>query len=190
MPRNNFKTRNFMLELYPDNSKHQSAFDFICSSDWTYCYILHHIVDLEGNDIKEGDGKPHYHLILCFENPVFASSLAKKLGLVNDFGEPDLQFIQACRSLDDSLLYLTHVKYQDKEQYSQYDIQGSKVLKNRYMSALFKYIEGKRVTVRDFFSLCKAGWINLIILLMLVLLSVGFAVAVISSSEMRNLLGR
>lgn len=190
MPRNNFKTRNFMLELYPDNVKHQAAFDFICSSDWIYCYILHHIVDLEGKDIMEGDGKPHYHLILCFENPVFASSLAKKLGLVNDLGEPDLQFIQACRSLDDSLLYLTHVKYQDKEQYSQYDIQGSKVLKNRYMSALFKYIEGKRVTVRDFFILCKAGWINLIILLILVLMSVGFAVAVISSSEMSVLLGR
>lgn len=91
MSRNNFKTRNFMLELYPDNAKHQAAFDFICSSDWQYCYILHHIVDLEGNEIVEGEGKPHYHLILCFENPVYATALAKKLGLVSDMGEADLQ---------------------------------------------------------------------------------------------------
>ena len=190
MSRNNFKTRNFMLELYPDNSKHQAAFDFICASDWQYCYILHHIVDLDGNEIVEGEGKPHYHLILCFENPVYATALAKKLGLISDMGESDLQFIQACRSLDDSLLYLTHVKYQDKEQYSQYDIKGCKVLRSRYTAALFRYMENKRVTVRDFFVLCKAGWINLIVLLILVLMSVGFALAVISSSEMKSLLLR
>lgn len=188
MPRNNFKTRNFLLELYPDNEKHQKAFDFVLASDWQYVYILHHITDLEGEEIKQGEGKPHYHMIICFDNPVFASALARKLDLLNDLGEADLQFIQPCRSLDDSLLYLTHVKYQDKEQYSQYDIKGSKVLRDKYMAALFRYIENKRVTVRDFFVLCRAGWINLVVLFLIVCMSIGFAVLVIFDLEMRNLL--
>lgn len=159
MVRSNFKTRNFMLELYPDNSVHSSAFDFIIKSDMTYIYILHHIKDIDGNEIVEGEGKPHYHLIICFENPVYASALAKKLGMISDLGEPDLQFIQAVRNLDDSLLYLTHVKYEDKEKYSFSDLHGSSFLIKKYETALYKYIEKKKITIREALWAVRT-WIN------------------------------
>lgn len=144
-----------MLELYPDNEKHVSAFDFIVSDSWSkknkpdYLYINHHIIDLNGDDILEGEGKPHYHMILSFENPVYASSLAKQLSLIQDSGDPDLQFIQAVRSMADSLLYLTHVKYEDKEHYSRDDLHGSRRLLSLYDKALIQYMEKKSVTIRD-----------------------------------------
>ena len=153
MLRTNFKTRNFLFELYPDNSKHVAAFDYITGGkivkphDWVY--ILHHITDLDENLINDGEGKPHYHLVLTFPGPVYASALAKRLGLVTDLGEPDYQFIQQIHNLDDSLLYLTHVKYPDKEQYSFYDIKGSQKLLRQYESAYFSWIERKKVTVRE-----------------------------------------
>lgn len=149
MPRNNFKTRNFLLELYPDNQKHQSAFDFILASDFEYVYIMHHIVDIDGQEITEGEGKPHYHVILTFVNPVYASALARKFGLITDLGEPDLQFIQHVKDLDNALLYLTHVKYEDKEHYNPDEIKGSRSLRLRYDRAFVAWLQNKRITVRE-----------------------------------------
>lgn len=149
MSRNNFKTRNFLLELYPDNQKHQAAFDFILASDFEYAYILHHITDIDGQEIMEGDGKPHYHVILTFINPVYASALARKLGLITDLGDPDLQFLQHVKDLDNALLYLTHVKYEDKEHYNPDEIKGSRFLRLRYDKAFVAWLQNKRITVRE-----------------------------------------
>lgn len=148
-----------MLELYPDNPAHVAAFDFICSSDWVYLYILHHIIDIDGQEILQGEGKPHYHVIIIFDNPVYASALARKLGLIQDSGEPDLQFIQSCKNLNDSLLYLTHIKYEDKEHYSPDDLKGSRQLRKQYDRALFLWIEKKRVDVRTAL-IAFQDWVN------------------------------
>lgn len=149
MARNNFKTRNFMLLLYLDNEKHVKAFENICSSDWEYVYILHHIVNLEGDEILEGEGKPHYHVIITFPNPVSALALSARLGLLNDVGEPDFQFLQQIHNLNDSLLYLTHVKYEDKEHYNPDEIKGSRVLRSRYDRAFLSWCEKKKITIRE-----------------------------------------
>lgn len=150
----NIKTRNFMLLLYPDNPAHVKAADLI--EGWNnpkrpieYLSIMHHDYDIEGEEIREGEGKPHYHYIVCFKNPVYQSALAKKLGLLNDIGEPETQFVQPCRNLDKSLLYLTHVQYPEKEQYSPYDLRGSASLRSRYDKAFMDYMEKKKVTIRE-----------------------------------------
>lgn len=150
----NIKTRNFMLLLYPDNPVHVSAADLI--EGWhnpkrpiDYISIMHHDYDIEGEEIKEGEGKPHYHYIVTFQNPAYQSAFAKKLGLLTDLGEPDVRFVQPCRNLDQSLLYLTHVQYPDKEQYSPSDLRGSPALISRYNRAFSIYLEKKKVTVRE-----------------------------------------
>lgn len=150
----NVKTRNFMLLLYPDNPVHVQAADYIES--WhnpkrplEYLSILHHDYDIEGEEILQGEGKPHYHFVCCFKNPAYINAFAKKLGLVTDLGEADPQFIQPVRKLDKALLYLTHAEYPEKEQYSPSDLRGSDTMISKYNRAFLLFMEKKKVTVRE-----------------------------------------
>ena len=70
-------------------------------------------LDEEGN-LK----KAHTHLVIRFNNPVWNSALAKDLGI-------EINYIQKCRSLERSLLYLVHYNEPDKFQYDTRKVQGS-----------------------------------------------------------------
>lgn len=148
------KSRHFMLLLYPDNPVHVKALDVV--ENWNnskrplqYALILHRSYDMDGEEVKEDAGKPHYHCVVSFDNPCYISALAKTLGLTTDIGEADLQFIKVCHCLDKSLLYLTHTGYDDKEQYTPDDVRGTTALLIRQSKLYYDYLANKTVTVKD-----------------------------------------
>lgn len=109
-----FRDRKFCLLLYPlEDETHKNAIDIIKRS-YDYAMITHDSdLDEEGN-LK----KSHTHLVIRFNNPVWNSALAKDLGIENNY-------IQKCRSLERSLLYLVHYNEPDKFQYDTRKVQGS-----------------------------------------------------------------
>ena len=112
-----FRSRNFNLVLYDEDESHKNALDYI-EKNCDYAMILH---DMDTNEIGEIK-KAHYHVVLRFPNAKWSTSLANDLGI----GE---NYIEECRSLKRSLLYLIHYYDEDKYQYDIDDVKGS--LKNR-----------------------------------------------------------
>ena len=109
-----FRDRKFCLLLYPlEDESHKNAIDIIKRS-YDYAMITHDSdLDEEGN-LK----KSHTHLVIRFNNPVWNSALAKDLGI-------EINYIQKCRSLERSLLYLVHYNEPDKFQYDTRKVQGN-----------------------------------------------------------------
>lgn len=156
----NIRSRNFKLLLYPDNERHLRAMDIIQADYPCYIGIKHHLLAEDGKEILTGEGKLHYHYALCFENPVFQVALCKKLGLVRDDGDADTQFCREIKGrLSDFLLYLTHVKYDDKEHYQVSDLFGSPDLIKKTEIAILAY-QRKDCDMRDAVCGCLA-WIEL-----------------------------
>jgi len=112
-----FRARSFNLVLYEEDETHRKALDIIQKS-YDYAMILHdRDIDSEGN-IK----KPHYHVVIRFQNPKWSTSLATELGITENY-------LEESRSLKRSLLYLIHFYDSDKYQYQLSDVSGS--LKSR-----------------------------------------------------------
>lgn len=98
--------------LYPDNHLHAAAMETLKVSEWSYAYILHDKdVDADGN-LK----KPHWHIVIRFNNSRSCVGVAREWGI-----EP--RFIQCSDFREDTLLYLTHDdKPSRKAQKYQYSI--------------------------------------------------------------------
>ena len=95
-----FRDRKFCLLLYPlEDESHKNAIDVIKRS-YDYAMITHDSDLDEVGNLK----KTHTHLVIRFNNPVWNSALAKDLGI-------EINYIQKCRSLERSLLYLVHYIY-------------------------------------------------------------------------------
>ena len=109
-----FRDRKFCLLLYPlEDETHKNAIDVIKRS-YDYAMITHDSDLDEVGNLK----KSHTHLVIRFNNPVWNSALAKDLGI-------EINYIQKCRSLERSLLYLVHYNESDKFQYDTRKVQGS-----------------------------------------------------------------
>ena len=109
-----FRDRKFCLLLYPlEDESHKNAIDVIKRS-YDYAMITHDSDLDEVGNLK----KTHTHLVIRFNNPVWNSALAKDLGI-------EINYIQKCRSLERSLLYLVHYNEPDKFQYDTRKVQGS-----------------------------------------------------------------
>lgn len=117
-----FRSRNFNLVLYDEDESHRNALDYI-EKNCDYAMILHDMDTNETGEIK----KPHYHVVLRFPNAKWSTSLANDLGIAENY-------IEECRSLKRSLLYLIHYYDEDKYQYDIDDVKGS--LKNRLIEIL------------------------------------------------------
>lgn len=92
------RSRSFMLILYPDDDSHIKCLDSIINSEYKYAYILH------DKDINE-DGtlkKPHYHVVLYFDNARTISSVAKEFFISENY--IDVSY----KSYKYALLYLVH----------------------------------------------------------------------------------
>ncbi len=109
-----FRDRKFCLLLYPlEDETHKNAIDIIKRS-YDYAMITHDSDLDEVGNLK----KSHTHLVIRFNNPVWNSALAKDLGI-------EINYIQKCRSLERSLLYLVHYNEPDKFQYDIRKVQGN-----------------------------------------------------------------
>jgi len=109
------KDRKFNVLLYPDCPEHVKALDII-RQQYDCAYCLH---DKDSDPETGEQKKPHWHVVIRVGKvPIWSTALAKDLGI------PD-NYIQRCRRLNDSLLYLTHYNTPEKYQYSREEVKGS-----------------------------------------------------------------
>lgn len=108
-----FRARNFNLVLYDEDETHKKALDYI-QKNYDYAMILH---DKDIDDLTGEIKKPHYHVVLRFQNAKWNTSLAEDLGITQNY-------IEESRSLKRSLLYLIHFYDEDKYQYKLNDVDG------------------------------------------------------------------
>lgn len=101
--KNNIRSRAFACVLYPEDFTHKDILNFI-TSHFDYAYILHDKDTLEDGSLK----KPHYHVIIKFQNP---RSLSKIKEILN------LNYIETCNFYSYSR-YLIHLDDSNKHQYS------------------------------------------------------------------------
>lgn len=134
-----FKARNFCLVLYEEDETHLKAIEKI-KENYDYAIICH---DRDVN--SEGElKKPHYHVVLRFNNPKWSSALASELGITENY-------LEESRSLKRSLLYLIHFYDEDKFQYSIDDVKGS--LKNRLIDFIRNDGKSESEKVLEIFKL-------------------------------------
>lgn len=118
------KSRNIALLLYPDNEKHLDIMARIKEEYPEYIGIMHH---------GDEDKKDHFHVYLCFPNPVYSSAVADYLDLEDNLCRP------LFGQFKDSLIYLTHRNAPEKEQYPISDCFGSPALMHKLEKYLMRY---------------------------------------------------
>lgn len=115
------RARTIALELYPEDETHIDKLEFI-KKHYTYAYILHD-KDLWEEDIKDemtkiiihhkGElKKPHWHVMLIFENPRSTDKIAKEL---------DIKHVETCNFYAYTR-YLIHKDNPTKYQYREEEI--------------------------------------------------------------------
>lgn len=110
---NNYRGRNHKLLLYPEDSTHVSALDYI-QNNFNYVAILHDKdKDTDGN-IK----KAHWHVLLCLPNDRFLSALSKTLDITPNY-------IRKCEDKNIFARYLLHLDDTDKYQYDKSELFGN-----------------------------------------------------------------
>lgn len=139
-----YRDRKFCLLLYPEDLTHASAIDRLKTGGYNCAIILHDEDIWTENDpgfdpAKYTIGekkKPHWHIVLKFQNPRWNNSLAQELGI-----KPN--YLEKCTNLDAALLYLVHEGYPDKYQYDIEKVEGP--LKVNLQKLLLDEDEGSRV---------------------------------------------
>lgn len=101
-----FRTRNFVAVLYPDDTSHCQCIDKLATSHYRYIAILHDMDTFEDGTKK----KPHWHVVIKFNQARWNTAVAEELGI-------SVNYLEACKSFDGSLLYLVHAEDETKYQY-------------------------------------------------------------------------
>ncbi|MBQ4259778.1 MAG: hypothetical protein IJB84_05910 [Lachnospiraceae bacterium] len=120
----NYRNRTHCLLLYPDDITHVNALNIIKKS-YDYAFALHD-KDIQDNGEPK---KPHWHVVLRFEQAHWSSAICNDLGISENY-------IEKSRSFVNSLLYLIHYNDPDKYQYSTDVVQGT--LKKRLLVEMSK----------------------------------------------------
>lgn len=137
------RSRCYHLILYPDDEKHCSIVDLI-TNNYNYGLILHDKDLIEGTqNIK----KPHWHIILYFENAKYLSTLANELSLPPNYIRTE--------ELRKGLLYLIHYNNKDKFQYSIDEVKGS--LKENLLNYLSNSIEIEKTSILLLYGLINSS---------------------------------
>lgn len=106
-----FRDRKFVGVLYPDDPTHMEAIEKLKSGGYNFAACLHDQDVHEDGEHKGELKKQHWHIVLRFKNAVWSTAIAKELGI-----EPN--YLEQCRDVDSSLLYLVHANDLEKAQYS------------------------------------------------------------------------
>lgn len=107
-----YRSRKHFLLLYPDDVSHVEALKII-KNNYDYAMILHN-KDLKNGELK----KEHYHIVLEFPSAKWNTAIAKELSITENY-------IQQCRSLENSLNYLIHYNEPEKFQYPIDEVTGN-----------------------------------------------------------------
>lgn len=137
-----FRSRTFCAVLYPEDPTHVEALKRLSSNGYRYLGIYHDKDTYDSDDENENAGelkKPHYHVIIRFTQGIWSSSLAKELGIAENY-------LQQCRSFNSSLLYLVHFDIPYKHQYDKNELFGN--LQEDFNKALAKNITPEKKAVK------------------------------------------
>ena len=137
-----FKDRKYVAVLYPEDPTHAAAMEKLKSGGYDYAAILHDsdVYEEDGKDHKKGDlKKPHWHIVIRFSpNALWNTAVAKDLGI-----EPN--YLEKCRNMNRSLLYLVHRDNPEKFQYDLSQVFGSEAMISVLSKLLTEEDEGLRV---------------------------------------------
>lgn len=128
-----YRARVHMLLLYPDCEPHVKAIEIIKKS-YDYAMILHDKDSDENGELK----KPHYHVVLRFNQAVWNTSIIKELGI-----EPN--YIEKVGNVNNALEYLVHYNEPNKYRYDLTEVQGTLRTKLAESIAKSEKSEGEKV---------------------------------------------
>lgn len=144
MSKDKYRSRVHMLLLYPDDKSHAEALEKIPYS-YDYAMILHDKDYFTEEDEKKNPDhkagqlkKPHYHIVLRFNQAVWSTAICKALGIEHNY-------IEDCKRFDNALQYLIHYNDTDKAQYSIEEVKGN--LRSKLVESINKVekSEGEKV---------------------------------------------
>lgn len=167
-----YRSKSHALLLYPDCPEHVEAMEKIKQS-YDYLAILHDRDYFTAEDEKKNPDhkqgtlkKPHWHVVLRFNNQTWSSAIVKELGIKDNF-------IDNVRKFDNAVAYLIHMNDEDKAQYEESEVFGT--FKNRLNEIInkadktegekvvelieFIQCQAERITITDFATFCaKNGY--------------------------------
>lgn len=117
------RSRIWNMILYPDDPQHMAAIEHI-RKEFQYVGILHGsdtwTEDDEQNNPEHKSGmlkKPHMHFVIRFTQARWNTSLSEVLGV-------PVNYMERCRSFDNSAVYLLHEGCDNKYQYDVSELEG------------------------------------------------------------------
>lgn len=131
-----FRDRKFIAVLYPEDASHVECIEKLKAGGYNFAAILHDKDVYEDGDHKGELKKPHWHIVVRFKNAVWNTAVAKELGITANY-------LEACKNVDASLLYLVHYGNDDKAQYDYEAVFGP--LRLKLSTLLSDTDEGTRV---------------------------------------------
>lgn len=166
-----YRGRGYKMLLYADNRDHMRVLHRLQRhKDYSryYCGIWHiqYKDDDSAAEIVTGAGKKHAHIIVDLDNPVYWRSFVRNLGadprfcmpICADIDNKGLFVVKAGSNVRRGLVYLTHVAYPEKEQYSVNQIFGAEEMREKASSAVDKYLS-RNLSMSDCaFYICE--WID------------------------------
>lgn len=131
-----FRDRKFVAVLYPEDVTHVECIEKLKSGGYNFAAILHNKDVYEDGDHKGELKKPHWHIVVRFKNAVWNTAIAKELGITANY-------LESCKNVDASLLYLVHYGNDEKAQYDYEEVFGP--LRLKLATLLSDTDEGTRV---------------------------------------------
>lgn len=131
-----FRDRKFVAVLYPEDDTHREAIEKLKAGGYNFAAILHDKDVYEDGEHAGELKKPHWHIVIRFKNAVWNTAIAKELGITPNY-------LEACKDVDSSLLYLVHYGNDKKAQYDYEEVFGP--LRLKLATLLADTDEGTRV---------------------------------------------
>lgn len=117
------RSRIWNMILYPEDPLHMKAIEYI-RKEFQYVGILHGMDQWTEEDEKQNPEhkagtfkKPHMHFVIRFTQARWNTSLSDVLGV-------PINYMERCRSFDNSAVYLLHEGCDDKYQYDISELEG------------------------------------------------------------------
>lgn len=131
-----FRDRKFVAVLYPEDTTHAECMEKLKAGGYNFAAILHDKDVYEDGDHAGELKKPHWHIVVRFKNAVWNTAIAKELGITPNY-------LEACKDVDASLLYLVHFGNEEKAQYNYEEVFGP--LRLKLATLLSDTDEGTRI---------------------------------------------
>ena len=131
-----FRDRKFVAVLYPEDTTHAECMEKLKAGGYNFAAILHDKDVYEDGDHAGELKKPHWHIVFRFKNAVWNTAIAKELGITPNY-------LEACKDVDASLLYLVHFGNEEKAQYNYEEVFGP--LRLKLATLLSDTDEGTRI---------------------------------------------